>query len=495
MRVWMVARNWAGVGQSATRPAHTQYAKPYPGDRDPRYFRPTESTCIALSASTVFSILAASGIFSFSPRASAADWLQFGGDAASSGASTDATGITMANIGSLQRRQVALDGTVDASAIYLHALEIKGAPHDVFFVTTTYGKTIAIDADQWRDAVEIHAAGLAVGIGSRQITNSTPAADPDRQHIYAAAPDGTSKSSTSPTAMRSGAPRSRCCGTEKIASPLSYYRGHVIAVTGGYIGDAPPYQGHVAILDAPTGKLFHVWNSLCSDRPGLIVPSDCPRTVSAIWGRAGAVIDPSTGDIFVATGNGPYDGKTDWGDSTLQLDPDGTRLVGNYTPSNNAQLDDRDLDIGSTSPVLLGGSLVAQGGKDKQIRLLDLGSIAGTAPHQGHELQIVSTPSSAMLFTAPAVWRNEGTTWMFAADGGGTAAWTLEGGKLVEKWKNGNGGTSPVVAGGLLYVYDPHGKLRVYEPTKGNRIAELERGHRALEQSHRGRRSDRAAGG
>ena len=68
---------------------------------------------------------------------------------------------------------------------------------------------------------------------------------------------------------------------------------------------------------------------------------------------------------------------------------------------------------------------------------------------------ILSTPSGAMLFTAPAVWRNDGTTWMFAADGGGTAAWTLEGGKLIEKWKNGNGGTSPVIAGGLLMSTTP----------------------------------------
>ena len=81
-------------------------------------------------------------------RAAAGDWTQFGWDVASSGASTDPTGITPANAASLQRHQVALDGTVDAAAIYLHGIEVKGAPHDVFFVTTTYGKTIAIDADQ-----------------------------------------------------------------------------------------------------------------------------------------------------------------------------------------------------------------------------------------------------------------------------------------------------------------------------------------------------------
>ena len=65
---------------------------------------------------------------------------------------------------------------------------------------------------------------------------------------------------------------------------------------------------------------------------------------------------------------------------------------------------------------------------------------------------------------------------MFAADGGGTAAWTLTGGQLVPKWKNAVAGTSPVIAGGLLFVYNPAGGLRVYEPQTGKDIATLEAG-------------------
>jgi hypothetical protein len=418
--------------------------------------------------------IAASGSLSSIPQASAADWTQFGWDVASSGASTDDTGITSVNAASLRRRQVALDGTVDASAIYLHGVETKGARHDVFFVTTTYGKTIAIDADRGSVLWEYTPPKFADWEGSRQITNSTPAADPDRNHIYAAAPDGTiQKLAVADGRVLWSTPITRLPTREKIASPLRVFRGRVIAVTTGYIGDRSPYQGHVAILDAQSGELLHVWNSLCSGQPRLLVPSQCPSSKSGIWGRAGAVIDAATGDILVATGNGPYNGKTDWGDSTIKLDKDAARMLGNFTPSNNTELDERDLDIGSTSPVLLSDGLVAQGGKDMQIRLLELGAMAGVAPHQGHERQILSTPSGGMLFTAPAVWRNAGTTWMFAADGGGTAAWTLEGGKLVERWRNGNGGTSPVVAGALLYVYDPKGQLRIYEPTKGNQVADL----------------------
>jgi outer membrane protein assembly factor BamB len=413
-----------------------------------------------------------------SGREAGNDWTQFGWDLASSGASTVPTGINAANVASLSRHQVNLDGTVDASAIYLHGAIVKGSSHDVFFVTTTFGKTIAVDANQGSILWEYTPPKYDSWVGTRQISNSTPVADPDRQSIYAAAPDGTvQKLAVSDGHVLWTTPITLLPLREKIASPLKEFRGHVVAVTGGYIGDRSPYQGHVAILDAQTGKLLHAWNSLCSDRPGLLDPGSCPDSQSAIWGRAGAVIDGATGNIFVATGNGPYDGRTNWGDSTIELNSDATQMLGNFTPQNNAKLDDRDLDVGSTSPALLGDDMVAQGGKDGLIRLLSIRAMGGTAPHAGGELQSVSTPSGGRLFTALAVWRHGAETWLFSADGGGTAAWTLQSGKLVSMWRNNKGGTSPVVAGGLLYVYNPKGGLHVYDPANGSQIAELECGN------------------
>jgi hypothetical protein len=180
----------------------------------------------------------------------------------------------------------------------------------------------------------------------------------------------------------------------------------------------------------------------------------------------------------VATGNGPYDGKTSWGDAVIELNPDATQMIGNYTPANNAELNRRDLDVGSTSPAMLGGDLIAQGGKDGVFWLISIKAMAGTASHMGGELQTVPTPSAARQFlTAPAVWHHGADTWLFSADFGATAAWSLQDGKLTPMWKNSNGGSSPVVAGGLLYVYDPGGGgLRIYDPVKGTQLADLECG-------------------
>jgi hypothetical protein len=90
----------------------------------------------------------------------------------------------------------------------------------------------------------------------------------------------------------------------------------------------------------------------------------------------------------------------------------------------------------------------------------------------GGELQTVPTPGGAGLFGEPAVWNGK---WVFVSTGAGTDAWLLRGGRLHRAWSNGTGGTSPVVAGGLLYVAGD-GAVDVYLATSGRRVASLPTG-------------------
>ncbi|HEX8725569.1 MAG TPA: hypothetical protein VF737_09290, partial [Gemmatimonadaceae bacterium] len=114
------------------------------------------------------------------------DWMRFGWDVAASGAPGVSMGVSAASVAGMTRQQVTLDGTVDASAIYLHGVTVGGATHDVFFVTTTYGKTIAVDAANGSILWEYTPASYAQVAGSAQITTATPVADPGRAFIYAA---------------------------------------------------------------------------------------------------------------------------------------------------------------------------------------------------------------------------------------------------------------------------------------------------------------------
>jgi outer membrane protein assembly factor BamB len=403
------------------------------------------------------------------PAKAPGDWGRFGYDAARSGVSPDAS-ITAANVSRLRLRRVHLDGTVDSSAIYV-AKGVRG--RDAFVVTTTYGRTEALDASSGRVLWRFTPAAYARVAGTAQITNSTPALSADRTAVYAAAPDGRiRKLRLSDGHVLWTTSITRDPTHEKITSPLNVSRGLVLATTGGYIGDAPPYQGHVVTLSERTGRIAHVWNSLCSDRRTLIVPSTCKSSDSAIWSRNGAAVDPANGQLVVATGNAPFDGRTDWGDSVLVLSPDGSKLLRHWTPADEQHLNESDLDLGSTSPAFLAGGLAVQGGKDGKLRLLNLRRLPGPNPRTGSELQTVPVPGSTLMFSEPAVWRGK---WVFVSTSAGTAAWLLKGGRLHAVWSNGRGGTSPIVAGNLLYVAGD-GAVNVYVPTSGRLLRSLPTG-------------------
>ncbi len=408
------------------------------------------------------------------PPGTGPDWPMFGFVPARTSDETAATGITAANVASLQRHQVTLPGTVDSSPIYLHQVMVGGGVHDVFLATTTYGKTVAVDAAAGTILWTYTPEGYASWAGTAQITNAAPVADPRRQYVYAAAPDGAIRKLSLADGQAVGTtPITLLPAKEKFASALNLDQGHVLAATAGYIGDAPPYQGHVAVLDAASGRLLSIWNSLCSDRHVLLAPSSCFNSGSAIWARRGIVVDPSTHRLLVATGNGLFDGRTDWGDSMIELAPDASAIVGHWTPSDYAQLDASDADIGSAGPALMAGGLVVQGGKDGKLRLLQLSALPGPGTGTGGELQTVSTPGGAGLQSDPAVGDGE---WLFVADRSGTEAWHLAANQLQKAWGNCTAGTSPVVAGGLLWVFDPGGTLNVYDPTSGNELTSLPAG-------------------
>jgi outer membrane protein assembly factor BamB len=391
------------------------------------------------------------------------DWPLFGYDSARHGASPQAT-LTAQNVAKLQRLKVRLDGTVDSSPIYVGGKVV---------VTTTYGRTEAVDPATGRIAWRFTPPAYPRLAGSAQITNSSPAASSDRTAVYASAPDGrVRKLRLSDGHVLWTAALTRDATHEKLTSSINVSRGMVVMTTGGYIGDAPPYQGHVVTLSEKTGRILHVWNSLCSDRHTLLVPRTCGSSDSAIWSRNGAAVDPADGTLVVATGNGPWNGRTDWGDSVVVLSPDASRMLRHWTPVDQQHLNDGDVDVGSTSPALLANGYAVQGGKDAKLRLLQLHRLPGVDAKTGGELQTVPTPGGAGLFSEPAVWNGR---WVFASTDAGTAAWLFRSGRLHAAWSNGNGGTSPVIAGGLLYVAG-NGSLRVYVATSGRQVAELPTG-------------------
>lgn len=165
----------------------------------------------------------------------------------------------------------------------------------------------------------------------------------------------------------------------------------------------------------------------------------------------------------------------------LELTAPSLRLRQDYTPPNQEQLNTSDTDLGSSAPALLGHDRIALAGKDGVLRVLSLSRMDGHAPagdgphpHLGGAVQTMPLAGGGMLFTAPAVWRHGARTTMFVSDEHATAAYVLSNGRLRLAWQNALPGTSPIYAGGLLYVYDPdEGGIEVYRPSSPHPIAKL----------------------
>ena len=415
------------------------------------------------------------------------EWPEFGLDPQRSDSSEAASGITAANVAHLRRISVKLPGTVDSSPIYLHGALVGGAAHNVVIVTTTYGRTLAIDADSGQILWTFTPPGYAGWAGSAQITTASPLLDPDRRFVYATSPDGLihklslasgreDPSGSWPVSITRDPTR------EKLGAALNIDGPDIVAATSGYLGDTPVYQGHVVLIDRSSGRLRGVFNTLCANRRTLLVPRSCSASDSAILSRGGPVVEPGGKRILLDTGNGPWNGTTDFGDSVLELTFPGLSLRQSFTPTDQEHLNTSDLDLGSSAPALLGDDRIVLAGKDGIFRLLGLsgldGDLAGSAKARRHplggELQQLSIPGGGELFSAPAVWQRHGHTTMFVADESGTAAYVLRGGRLYQAWANGTPGTSPVMAGGLLYVYDlSAGGIYVYRPGSARAIAKL----------------------
>ena len=157
----------------------------------------------------------------------------------------------------------------------------------------------------------------------------------------------------------------------------------------------PPF-GKAWSLNFHEGKLYTVTSQGCNHVRSAVYVMDVhdpKRPVSyfqsstaggGIWGRAGGAVSAETGDVYVETGDGPFDpdaGK--YANSFLAVTPD-MKLADYYTPANYRWIDKKDLDMGDITPVVFpfkGKELVAGGGKEGVLYLLDAKSLGGAYQH------------------------------------------------------------------------------------------------------------------
>jgi outer membrane protein assembly factor BamB len=393
-------------------------------------------------------------------------WPVWGFDPARSDYNSSEETLTVKNVNQLREQwQTTLGrGPVDSAPILVASP--GGSQQPMLFETTKKGVTFGINATSGSIVWKFSTTG-------GKSTTSAPAADPSSQWVYAPGVDGKVHkldASNGYEVQSGGFPVtvSLMPETELEESPLNVANGYLYATLAGDATDHPPYVGHVVSVNLSNGTVT-IFNSLCSNIRELLGPSSCAQQRSGIWSRGGAVVDPDpsmSGNIYVATGNGDFDanvGGYDYGDSVIALSADLSTIVGNYTPADYVELDDDNLDLGSTSPAMLPRQpksqtplMMVQGGKDAVLRLVNRAALPGV----GGELQVIHL--RRRLYSSPAVWTDsQGYAWIFLGTQDRVLAYRLATkasgvSRLVFKWSanpgTSNRGTSPVVANGILFV-------------------------------------------
>ena len=367
------------------------------------------------------------------------------------------------------RQQVAIDGTVDASAIYLHGATVNGARARCAVRDDVVRQDAGHRRGRRHDPLAVHAAGLDALAGSRQVTTSTPVADPGREFIYAASPDGHVQKlavedghALWSTAITSLPQR------EKIASPLNYARGHVIATTGGYIGDAPPYQGHVALLDARVASCSSLELATAATKPACIDPTVCSAERLGDLGPRRRRDRHDHRQYLRRDRQWPLGRAHQLGRCGRRTRPDAAQMLANYTPRTpraRRKRRRRRLDVARAAR----RRTCRAGREGRRIRLLDLSQLRGGERAQGRRAAEASARRRERnLFTAPAVLH--GAHRHVDVRGRRRRHGCLDAERRTRYARCGRTATaarapsSPAVSS---YVYNPHGGLLVYEATTG----------------------------
>ncbi|HZW51491.1 MAG TPA: PQQ-binding-like beta-propeller repeat protein [Rudaea sp.] len=454
------------------------------------------------------SVILVAGTLLVAISAPAADWMQFGFDPAHSGNNPAETTLSASATGEfaltalLPIYTVTLPDIADGAPAFLSAAATTNGSRDLLFLETKDGHALAIDAATGA-LVWSHATNPSPPPAGQDYTTSSPAIDPNRQYVYFYGLDGYVHKYAVGTGLETtsgGWPEltTNKPDVEKGSSALAIATAksgttYLYVTNGGYPGDAGDYQGHVTVINLATGAQ-NVFNANCSDQTVHFVENgtpDCAQVQTAIWARPGVIYSSATDHVYMSTGNGTFDanaGGHDWGDSVFALNPDGTGSGGNpidsYTPTNFLTLDSSDADLGSTAPAILPSTLAGypdlavQGGKDQKLRLLNLDNLSSSATvgpgHTGGELQLINVPQGGLVFAQPAVWVDAATgkTWVFVSTGNGVSGLTLGLNSavppkpvLTKVWQNSTGGSSAVVANGVLYYFS--GSINALNPKTG----------------------------
>jgi hypothetical protein len=327
-----------------------------------------------------------------------------------------------------KRFACAIDAAAYAQPLWVANVNVGGETHNVVIAATQHDTVYAFDADAspcqtywsqsllaggetWVNSGDVNTSDISPDIG----IVGTPVIDPNTNTIYV-----VSKSKNGSNfhqrlhALNLSDGSERFGGPQEIAftfgganfNALTQNQRAGLALVGGVVyvayashGDNPVYYGWVVGYNASNLSQVSIFN----DDPG--------SGFGGIWMSGGAPAADSGNNLYVITGNGNFDGNTQFGDSFLRLSTGGgMNVTGFFSPNNQASLSSGDNDLGAGGAAILvdqptaPNHLVVGGGKEGTMYLLNRDNLGGNTSNDAGAVQIFSVGNK--IFATPAFWQN-----------------------------------------------------------------------------------------
>ena len=364
--------------------------------------------------------------------------LQRGYDAGVSGATLSETTLTTTNVapGSFGLVfKLPVDDNILAQPLYVPNVVINQVAHNVLYVATMSDTLYAFDADAagaplWTvnfasavGATPVPIAQFAYSGNKNIIGNlgvlSTPVIDLSTHTLYAVACTLESNTlvyrlhavdiTTGALRTGSGAVISGSYSTMTFDARNQWQRVSLV-LSGNNI-----VFGFGALELESTGNLYSGW-VMAYDKTTLAQTGSFATVTSGnggagVWQSGRPPVVDGSGYVYAITGNGyngiGYDGVHNFSESILKLDPSaGLALKDWFTPSTWLNLDNGDLDLTSSGPMLVPGtSLLVGGGKTGILYVLNpAAGLGGNTANDSGALQKIQI-SAGELRGGPVYWQ------------------------------------------------------------------------------------------
>jgi hypothetical protein len=290
--------------------------------------------------------------------------------------------------------QLPVDDQVYAQPLYASSVAIAGGTFDVLYVATVNNTVYAFNADDGTVPFWVrNFNGAGRPPRNTEVTNGqgcgnyqdftgdigivgTPVIDGATSTMYVVArtlESGAMIYRLHAIDIRTGFDRTRAPVTQIPASPLAGFdpmfqnQRAGLALSGGtvYVAfasycDALPYHGWVFAFDSATLTRTGTFNTTAAG------------SMAGIWQGGNAPVLDGSGNVYVMTGNGDWNGTSNFGESLVRLSARSLVEQDFFTPSNFNTLNQNDDDFGSAGPAMLPGvNRLVGGGKDGRLFLLN----------------------------------------------------------------------------------------------------------------------------